>query len=89
MIWGAVLAAGAQAYQLFGPGPRAEMMAIVAAQSLVESFRTRNKYINCREITGLNRSSSAQEMMVYLLAKGGVIRCFRMYGRPIYPAGIR
>ena len=39
MIWGAALAAGAQAYRLFGPGPQAEAMAVIAAQWLVESFR--------------------------------------------------
>jgi hypothetical protein len=40
MIWGAALAAGAQAYQLFGPGSQAEARAMMAAQTLVESFRT-------------------------------------------------
>jgi hypothetical protein len=81
MIWGAALAAGARAYQLFGAGPQAETMAIVAAHRLVESFRTQNRYINCREITGLNSSSSAQEMMSYFLVRGGVVRCFRMAAR--------
>jgi hypothetical protein len=78
MIWGAALAAGARAYQLYGPGPRAETMAIVVAQHTVESFRTQNKHINCREITGLDLSSPALEMVVHFLVKGGVIRCFRM-----------
>ena len=32
MIWGATLAAGAQAYRLFGAGPQAEAKAILAAQ---------------------------------------------------------
>ena len=58
MIWGATLAAGAQAYRLFGPGPQAETAAIIAAQRLVESFRTRNKHINCLEITEIDKSSS-------------------------------
>ena len=31
MIWGAALAAGAQAYRLYGPGPQAETAAIIAA----------------------------------------------------------
>ena len=55
MIWGAALAAGAQAYRLFGPGPQAEIRAILAAQGLVESFRARNKNINCLEITDLDK----------------------------------
>jgi len=45
MLWGAVLAAGAQAYRIFGAGPQAETEAVIAAQRLVEAFRDRNKYI--------------------------------------------
>ena len=30
-LWGAALAAGAEAYRLFGPGPRAEAAAVIAA----------------------------------------------------------
>jgi len=78
MLWGAALAAGAQAYQLYGPGPQAETKAIIAAQRLVESFRTRNKSINCVDITSLNKSSSAKDLMIRFLLKGGVIGCFRM-----------
>ena len=43
MLWGATLAAGAQAHRLHGPGPRAETEAVVAAQWLVEAFRARTK----------------------------------------------
>jgi hypothetical protein len=78
MIWGAALAAGAQAYRLHSPGPQAETGAIIAAQRLVESFHARNKDINCLEITGLDKSSSSMQMMTYFLIKGGAIRCFRM-----------
>jgi hypothetical protein len=78
MIWGAALAAGAQAYQLFGPGPQAEAGAIMAAQTLVESFRTRNDTTDCLDITGLDKSSSNLQMTTYFFIKGGVIRCMRM-----------
>jgi hypothetical protein len=81
MIWGAALAAGAQAYRLHSPGPQAETGAIIAAQKLVESFHARNKDINCLEITGLDKSSSSMQMMTYFLIKGGAIRCFRMAAR--------
>lgn len=82
MIWGAALAAGARAYHLFGPGPQAETGAIMAAQKVVESFRTRNKNarhptINCLDITGIDKSSSNMEMTVYFFLKGGVINCTR------------
>lgn len=77
MIWGATLAAGAEAYRLFGPGQKAEAKAIIAAQKLVESFRTHNKNINCLEITDIDKSSSALKVIFYFLIKGGTIGCFR------------
>ena len=81
IIWGATLAAGAQAYRLLGPGPQAETVAIIAAQRLVESFRARNNNINCLEITGIDKSSSTMQMIIYFLIKGGAIDCFRMAAR--------
>ncbi|MCP4628139.1 MAG: C_GCAxxG_C_C family protein, partial [bacterium] len=77
MIWGAALAAGVQAHRLFGPGPEAETRAIMAAQRIVESFRSLNNNINCLEITNIDKSSSAMEMVIYFLIKGGTIGCFR------------
>ena len=43
MLWGAALAAGAQAYRLYGPGPQAETAAIIAPQRLMEVFQTHTK----------------------------------------------
>ncbi len=77
MIWGAALAAGAQAYRLFGPGAQAEISAIVAARRLVEVFRYRNNVINCHDITNLDASSTNLQMINYFLIKGGTIGCFR------------
>ncbi len=81
MIWGATLAAGAQAYRLFGPGPQAQTKAIIAAQRLVESFRALNNNINCLEITDIDLSSPAMQMIMHFLIKGGAIRCFGMAAR--------
>ncbi len=78
MVWGATLAAGAQAYRLFGPGPQAETMAMIAAQRIVESFRACNDSIDCLDLTGIDKSSSNMQMLMYFLVKGGTIRCFRM-----------
>jgi hypothetical protein len=78
MIWGAALAAGAQAYRLFGPGPQAETGAVIAAQRIVESFRALNEHINCLEITEIDKSSSMMQMITFFLIKGGTIGCFRM-----------
>ncbi len=78
MIWGATLAAGAQAFRLFGPGPQAETAAIMAAHRAVESFRAGNKHINCLEITEIDKSSSTMQMIMFFLIKGGTIGCIRM-----------
>ena len=48
MLWGAALAAGAQAYRLLGSGPQAETEAITASQKLVESFRAQQRDQLCR-----------------------------------------
>ncbi|TKJ40491.1 hypothetical protein CEE37_09260 [candidate division LCP-89 bacterium B3_LCP] len=81
MIWGSTLAAGAQAYRLFGAGPEAETRAIIAAKKLVKSFRARNNTINCLEITDIDKSSSKMQMIIYFLIKGGTIGCMRMAAR--------
>jgi hypothetical protein len=78
MIWGAALAAGAQAYEAFGAGAKAETMAVTAAQRLVETFRKLNKHIDCTDITHISKSSSTMEMITFFLLKGGTIHCFRM-----------
>jgi hypothetical protein len=92
MIWGAALAAGAQAYRLYGPGPQAEAEAILAAQRLVEIFRTRNKEINCFEITEIewkptSRSRLLKSVFKFFI-KGGPVGCFRMAAR-YAPAAFR
>ena len=85
MLWGAALAAGAQAYRLYGAGPQAETKAIIASQRLVESFRARNKEINCAEITEMNWKASSQSQVVTqvlkFFIKGGPIGCFSMAAR--------
>jgi hypothetical protein len=81
MIWGAVLAAGAQAYRLLGPSPHAEAGAIIAAQGLVESFRAQNSNVNCFEITDIDKNSSTMQQIVYFLIKGGSLGCLRMAAR--------
>jgi hypothetical protein len=81
MIWGAALAAGAQAYRLFGSNTQAEVNAIIASQRIVESFRELNNNINCLEITGMDKSSTTMDMIKFFLIKGGSIGCFRMSAR--------
>jgi len=82
MLWGAALAAGAQAYRLFGIGAQAETEAVIASQRLVEAFRARNKHINCSDIVEMDwkessrRNNIAQVLRFFL--KGGPIVCFSM-----------
>ena len=80
MLWGAALAAGAQAFRLLGPGPKAETAALFATQKTVESFRARtNNEINCLEITEMNFQGDNQVRQVLkFFFKGGPIGCFSM-----------
>ena len=73
LLWGAALAAGAQSYHFYGPGPQAESEAILVTQRLVEAFRTRTKSINCLEITGMDMQKGTGSLK--FLLKGGPIYC--------------
>ena len=77
IIWGASLSAGAEAYRQHGAGPVSEAKTIEAARRLVEAFRRENEHTNCSEITELDRTSTALQMFVYFLLKGGTIGCMR------------
>ncbi|MCP4679095.1 MAG: C_GCAxxG_C_C family protein [Deltaproteobacteria bacterium] len=75
MLWGACLAAGAQAYRLFGATPKAEAAAIRASRRLVESLGAREGNINCLEITDTDWTNKWQAAK--FLLKGGGISCMR------------
>jgi hypothetical protein len=75
-LWGASLAAGAEAYRQFRGGPVAEAAAIVAVRRLVESFREMNRETNCIDLTHADWHKKGQVAM-YLI-KGGPITCTRM-----------
>ena len=77
-LWGAALAAGAEAFRLFGPGPRAEAAAILAAQRLVNSFQGSYKSINCSEMIELDWKNAEGKQVLKFFLKGGPIRCFAM-----------
>ncbi len=77
-LWGAALAAGAEAHRLFGPGPRAEAAAVIAAQRLVGSFHASYKSINCFEVIELDWKHAQGKQVLKFFLKGGPIRCFAM-----------
>ena len=81
MIWGSTLAAGAEAYRLFGAGPEAETRAILAARRLFDAFQTLNRYTDCFDITNVDNHSSPLKMITVFLIKGQTIGCFRMAAR--------
>ena len=82
LVWGAALAAGAQAYKQHGAGPQAETRAVIASQKIVTSFQALNKNrVNCHDITHIDKSSSTLKMVFYFLLMGGTIGCFRRAAR--------
>ncbi len=83
MLWGAALAAGAQAYQVYGLESPAEAAAIIASQKAVESFRSKSRNeINCLEITELNFQGENQVLPILkFFLKGGPIGCFGLAAR--------
>jgi hypothetical protein len=77
MLWGAALAAGAEANQRLGAGPHAETGAVLTTQTLVEKFRacTGDK-INCLDMIGLDMKNNTGALKFIL--KGGPIGCMRV-----------
>jgi hypothetical protein len=75
MLWGSVLAAGAQAYRLYGAGPKAEAAAMRAAERLVELFRTTEGEFNCLELTEIDMTKKSQVAKYFF--KGGPVSCTR------------
>jgi hypothetical protein len=78
MLWGAALAAGAQAYRVLGPGSQAEVEALKTSQRLVETFRERYKQINCGDIIHMSWKSTSSRQVLKFFLRGGPIGCFRM-----------
>ena len=81
LVWGPPLAAGAQAYRLFGPGPRAEAAALNASQRLVDVFRKKFGDIHCMELTGCDWKKASK--IVRYFVKGTAVKCFGMAAK--YP----
>lgn len=77
-LWGAALAAGAQAHRLHGPGPRAESAAVNATKALLQAWRAQNSGINCLELMEMTDSSmqNLSGVLKYFV-KGGPIICGR------------
>jgi hypothetical protein len=79
MLWGAVLAAGAEAYRRVPERDRAVALAVAASRSLVGSFTARTGTVSCREFTGCNWRNPFG-IAKYMLT-GGVPKCFNLADR--------
>ena len=79
MLWGAALAAGAQAHRMYGAGAQAEANSVVAAQRALEQFRSANGHINCHELVDTSWTSKKQMFRYFI--KGGPITCMRMFAK--------
>lgn len=75
-LWGAALAAGAQAYCTFGPGARAEAAAMNTSRRLVMAFNEMNGEINCLELTDSDMQKTSG--ILKYVVKGGPFSCGRM-----------
>src|SRR5512136_1228683 len=72
MLWGAALAAGAQAYRLWGPGPQAETGAVIASHKAVEAFRARTGEINCAAMLAQKMGASELHTVMAAGLAGGI-----------------
>lgn len=80
-LWGASLAASAEAHRRFGARPKAETAAIAAAQRIVALFQSQNIRLNCSELTEISKLSSTWDMLFHFFVKGTAIKCLRMSAR--------
>jgi len=76
MLWGATMAAGAEAHRRCADCGKAVCMAMKASQYLVDSFARRAHTMNCAEITETDFTQKGS-LWKYLLT-GKPLRCFRL-----------
>ena len=76
MLWGAVMAVGAEAYRRFDDRGQAIAIALTASQDIMESFKNRTGYIDCIDVTETdwhNKLSIAKFMLT-----GKFLSCFKL-----------
>ncbi|MDX8339120.1 C-GCAxxG-C-C family protein [Draconibacterium sp. IB214405] len=79
MLWGATLAAGAEANRRMKDPNAATSLAILAARNFVDSFTQRKSSVNCRDITNCNWKSKLG--MIKYFITGKPLNCARLIGR--------
>ncbi len=76
MLWGAVLAAGAEAFEKSNTSNVAVQISVNAAKALNQSFIVRAKHVDCRKITQCNQRSVLG--MVKYFITGKPLNCARL-----------
>lgn len=79
MLWGASMAIGAEALRRYRDPGKATGVAILATQSLMQSFKERTSSIECEDITQTdfqNKRSFARFML-----SGKFVTCFKLAGK--------
>ena len=79
MLWGAALAAGAEANRRMKNPNAATSLAISAARDLVDSFNQKKSSVNCRDITNCNQKSLLGQIKFFI--SGKPLNCARLIGR--------
>ncbi len=79
MLWGAALAAGAEANRRTNDPSVATSLAISTARDLVDSFSQRKSSVNCRDITNCNQKSILGQIKFFI--SGKPLNCARLIGR--------
>ena len=79
MLWGAALAAGAEANRRMKDTNAATSLAISTAHDLVDSFTQRTSRVNCRDISRCNQKSMLGQIKFFITGKP--LNCARLIGR--------
>jgi hypothetical protein len=78
-LWGAALAAGAQAHRVMGPGPQAEAAALYLCQQLASGFLERSGSIDCDDLNDLEmKRMNPMGIFAHFFLKGGTVRCLKL-----------
>lgn len=78
MLWGATMAAGAEAHRRFGDSSEAKHRAIHASAQLVSTFKNRFHSIDCIDVSGTDWKEKYALLKSFL--KGGPISCLLKTG---------
>jgi hypothetical protein len=77
-VWGAALAAGARAHEVYGAGAAAQVAAIEASARLIARFGGSYGSVNCSDLIGMEWKQVDLAHFAKFVARGGPVKCFSM-----------